>query len=151
MKVRVFNNRARRCLSVKAKFPWGWRVIAHTQRVELNDAIVRVSDARVSYQNRTGKKTDHTCIEGKLNTWFLNHGFSGVRISGFYCSSDTAANIDNAVSLEPLPREPVNVFRATYLPTQGGYKLRKDKIAAANGSVVVTRRGVYSRDMTLAA
>lgn len=145
MKVRVFPNRARRCLSIKAKFTEGWRVVAHTQHVELRDATALVSDARVKYQSKTGKKTDHTCIEGELSGWYINHGFSGIRPCGVMFEP-----IENAAMCFPLPSEPRNLLRSKMEQT-GGVSLNKEKVAHMFGNVTITRKGVYAGAVTLAA
>lgn len=69
MRVRVFRNLTRRCLSMQARTPTGWRTIAHAESVVLRDATFRVSEAGRQRVLATGRKTVHAWAEGELMEW----------------------------------------------------------------------------------
>lgn len=69
MRVRVFRNLTRRCLSMQARTPTGWRTIAHAESVVLRDATFRVSEAGRQRVLATGRKTVHAWAEGDLAEW----------------------------------------------------------------------------------
>ena len=69
MRVRVFRNLTRRCLSMQARTPTGWRTIAHAESVVLRDVAFRVSEAGRQRVLATGRKTVHAWAEGDLVEW----------------------------------------------------------------------------------
>lgn len=69
MRVRVFRNLTRRCLSMQARTPTGWRTIAHADSVVLRDVAFRVSEAGRQRVLATGRKTVHAWAEGTLEGW----------------------------------------------------------------------------------
>ena len=72
MRVRVFRNLTRRCLSMQARTPTGWRTIAHADSVALRDVAFRVSEAGRQRVLATGRKTVHAWAEGELTEWTGN-------------------------------------------------------------------------------
>ncbi|XAI96026.1 hypothetical protein [Microcystis phage Mwe-JY26] len=82
MQVRVFRNLTRRCYSIQARVNGAWRTVAHAQSVLLTGARFHVSETGRQRVIRTGKKTVHAWVEGKLSAYngkprngFENHIF----------------------------------------------------------------------------
>lgn len=69
MRVRVFRNLTRRCLSIQARVGRSWRTVAHAEDVVLSDVRCRVSEAGRQRVLRTGRKVVHAWLEGKLEAW----------------------------------------------------------------------------------
>lgn len=70
MKVRVFRNLTRGCLSLQGHMPGkGWRTVAHASEVLLEDVRFVVSMAGRLRTVRTGRKCVHAWAEGHLTTW----------------------------------------------------------------------------------
>jgi hypothetical protein len=65
MRVRVYRNLTRRCLSVQRKVPGkGWRLDRHVQWIQLADASFEVSQAGRERVLSTGRKNVHAFVVG---------------------------------------------------------------------------------------
>lgn len=69
MRVRVFRNLTRRCLSIQARTTTGWRTVAHATDVSLSGVTFTVSEAGRQRVLATGKKTVHAWAEGEMLAW----------------------------------------------------------------------------------
>jgi len=70
--VRVFRNLTRRCLSIQAKGPKGWRTVAYARSVELDAVRFHVGEAGRARVLATGRKNVHAWAEGTLAAWDFN-------------------------------------------------------------------------------
>lgn len=69
MKVRVYKNLNRDCLSVQTFVDQKWRVVAYADSVELRDVKFHVSKPGREWVLARGAKTVHAWAEGTLATW----------------------------------------------------------------------------------
>ena len=66
MKVRVYRNLNKRCLSVQHKTEKGWRLLKHTQSISLKDVRFIVSQSGRERCLREKRKNVHAFVEGEL-------------------------------------------------------------------------------------
>lgn len=66
MKVRVYYNLHRQCLSVQTQTPKGWRVWKHMSEAHLDNVAFKVSEAGRQRVLREGRKNVHAYIIGDL-------------------------------------------------------------------------------------
>jgi len=66
MKVRIYFNLHRKCLSVQTQTPKGWRVWKHMSEAHLENVTFKVSEAGRQRVLREGKKNVHAYIIGDL-------------------------------------------------------------------------------------
>lgn len=64
MKVRVYRNLTKKCLSVQTMTDKGWRVTRHVQSISLKDATFKVSEAGRQRVIRDRRKNVHAIVEG---------------------------------------------------------------------------------------
>jgi len=65
MKVRVYRNLTRKCLSVQTMTKKGWRVTRHVQSICLKDATFKVSEAGRQRVLKQKRKNVHALVEGE--------------------------------------------------------------------------------------
>lgn len=67
MKVRVYYNLHRKCLSVQRRTAKGWRVWKHADSISLTEVAFKVSEAGRQRVLREQKKNVHAALEGTLS------------------------------------------------------------------------------------
>lgn len=65
MKVRVYRNLTRKCLSVQTMTKKGWRVTRYVQSIYLKDATFKVSEAGRQRVLKQKRKNVHAIVEGQ--------------------------------------------------------------------------------------
>jgi len=74
MKVRIYFNLHRKCLSVQHKTSKGWRVWKHVTSISLTNVTFKVSEAGRQRVLLEKKKNVHAFLEGTVSPYLLHLG-----------------------------------------------------------------------------
>lgn len=91
MKVRVYRNLHKRCLSVQAKVNGRWKVIDHVDQITLVDVSFRVSQAGRDRVLREKRKNVHAFVCGTVATFHI--ALQGRKVSYNPYKADTFTEI----------------------------------------------------------
>jgi hypothetical protein len=87
MRVRVYRNLHRNCLSVQHKTDRGWRLLQHIHAIALRDVRFIVNESGRQRVLREKKKNVHAFIEGTVCDDFISDSSSLVYYNPYlYCS-----------------------------------------------------------------